>query len=105
MKKIIQEKYSTFKPTFVQEKLEELHKITLSNETVRKIMTAMNLWKPTIRSEQRMFQLRERKASYGMMIQFDGSYHEWLPDVLPLIKWCLLVAIDDATSQLVDAQF
>jgi transposase len=105
VKEIIQSKYSTFKPTFVKEKLEEQEGIILSDETVRKIMTDMNLWKPILRSEQRIFQLRERKEAHGMMIQFDGSYHVWLPDVLPLVKWCLLVAIDDATSQITKAEF
>jgi hypothetical protein len=32
-----------------------------------------------------------------MMDQFDGSYHEWLENGE---KWCLLCAVDDATSKL-----
>jgi hypothetical protein len=89
----------------VTEKLEEIDHIKISAETTRKIMTTMKLWKPSVRSEQKIFQLRERKTSYGMMTQFDGSYHEWLPLMLPGVKWCLLVAIDDATSQLVQCEF
>lgn len=87
------------------EKLQEIEHISVSDETVRKIMTHMDLWKPSVRSEQKIFQLRERKPAYGMMTQFDGSYHEWLPFALPGVTWCLLVAIDDATSQLIQCEF
>lgn len=106
VKKIITEQYSSFRPTFVHEKLYENHSINLSNETVRHIMTELWFWKPKIRKkESPPFHLRERKECYGMMIQFDGTYHIWLPDILPWEYWCLLVAIDDATSQIVDALF
>jgi len=76
---IIAEKYSEYYPTFVHEKLIQNHAITLSDETVRKIMSEMGLWKPRIRKEiTPPFKLRERRACYGSMIQFDGSYHEWV---------------------------
>ncbi len=39
---IISKHYSDFKPTFASEKLEEDHGITLSKETVRKIMIGNN---------------------------------------------------------------
>ena len=38
-----------------------------------------------------------------MMIQFDGSYHAWIDGSDE--KWCLLVAIDDATGHIVHATF
>jgi transposase len=106
VKKIITEQYSSFWPTFVHEKLQENHHITLSDETVRHMMTELWFWKPrNRRKESPPFHLRERKECYGVMTQFDGTYHIWLPDILPGEYWCLLVAIDDATSQIVDAFF
>jgi hypothetical protein len=42
-------------------------------------------------------QKRERKSWYGMMVQYDWSYHPW-------IKWktyCLLAWVDDATGKTV----
>jgi hypothetical protein len=72
-----------FKPTFVWEQLKERENIHFSVETIRKIMINMGLWKSSPRKQDSTFQLRERKGSYGVMTQFDGSYHEWLPDVLP----------------------
>lgn len=69
-------------------------------------MTQLWFWKPKMRKKDSPpFHLRERKECYGMMIQFDGTHHIWLPDILPWEYWCLLVAIDDATSQIVDALF
>ena len=100
IRSIISEKYSSFKPTFVMEKLLEIHGIQLSDEKVRAIMIDMWYWKPKLKKkEKEIFHLRERRDCYWIMIQFDGSYHEWIS----WEKWCLLVAIDDATSQLVDA--
>jgi hypothetical protein len=37
-----------------------------------------------------------------MLVQFDGSYHDWLEN--GEIQ-CLLAAVDDATSELVHAEF
>jgi hypothetical protein len=37
-----------------------------------------------------------------MMVQFDGSYHDWFEDG---VTRCLLLAIDDATSELMLAKF
>jgi len=50
-KKLLKEKYSDFGPTFAQEKLEEIHKIIMSVESVRKLMTEEKLWKPKVRRE------------------------------------------------------
>lgn len=47
-------------------------------------------------------QKRDRRPLYGMLVQFNGSYHDWLEN---WEKWCLLVAIDDATSPVIDAKF
>ena len=46
---------------------------------------------------------RERKASFGEMLQLDGSTHAWLR-LLPELKLTLLQIVDDATSRLLYAQ-
>ena len=38
-----------------------------------------------------------------MLIQMDGSYHPWLGDQAPPLT--LLIAVDDATGQMVSAWF
>ena len=52
-KKLLKEKYSDFGPTFASEKLEELHKIKMSKETVRIIMISEKLWKPKERRQSK----------------------------------------------------
>lgn len=39
------------------------------------------------------------------MDQFDGSYHAWLEDRNGWEKFCLLLAIDDATGKIPHAKF
>jgi transposase len=46
---------------------------------------------------------RERKASFGEMLQMDGSTHAWLR-LQPGLKLTLIQVVDDATSRLLYAQ-
>lgn len=103
-KKYLKEKYSDFGPTFAAEKLEENHKITLSDEKVRQIMIEGKLWNPKPKKSTSQFHSwRERKECYGEMDQFDGSYHKWLEDRNR--EMCLLLSIDDATGKITYAKF
>lgn len=45
--------------------------------------------------------LRERMSSEGLLLQMDGSHHAWNGKD----KWCLIAAIDDATSDIPYAEF
>lgn len=103
---LLREKYSDFKPTFAAEKLSELHEITRDPKTIRAIMIAEGLWttrKGKKKSEHRDW--RARKEAYGEMLQFDGSYHNWFEGRGITNEQCLLAAIDDATSTVVQAAF
>lgn len=104
VKKIIHlPEYSWFWPTFMQEKLAEIHKIQLSRETMRKIMIQEWIWQPHNKEHHIYRQRRERRSNTWDMTQFDWSYHFWFED-----RWddcCLLVAIDDATSNLLHGKF
>ena len=92
-----------FGPTFAMEQLRKQKNIVLSRETVRAIMADNNLWKSKKRTGPAIHrEWRERRAMYGELVQFDGSYHDWLEDG---IKHCLLGAIDDATSAVPHATF
>lgn len=104
MKTIVTNKYSDFGPTFAQEKLAEVHQITVGVETLRNLMTDWGLWVPKPRKKNGEYHAwRERKAQYGEMIQFDGSYHDWFEGRAPTC--CLLAAIDDATGKITKLQF
>jgi len=103
---IIKEKYEDFGPTLVSEKLREKHKIGLSKETLRTIMSEEKIWKPKKRRGATEYRMkRERKEHYGEMQQFDGSYHNWFEGRACEKEQCLLVAIDDATGQLTKVEF
>ena len=71
--KIIKNKYYDFGPLIVCEKLKEVYGITLSDETIRQIMIRNNIWKSKKRKRGQYFSWRERRSSYGELIQFDGS--------------------------------
>ena len=91
-----------FGPTFTAEKLKELHGITVSKETVRRIMMKHGVSTTGGRKKRRIQQRRlqrEPKPMFGIMIQLDGSPHKWLGEDNP--SYSLLVFIDDATSQIV----
>lgn len=92
-------KYSDFKPTFFTEKLTENHKITISSETVRKLLIKNNLWQgKRARGSKNCHVWRAPKAHKGEMIQFDGSHHRWLENRLDQ-EICLMAYIDDATNE------
>lgn len=101
---LLHKHYADFKPTFASEKLAERHKIERSPKTIRTIMINEGLWVPKKQKgteDHRSW--RQRKAAYGEMMQFDGSYHLWLENRGP--KLCLLLTIDDATSRVPHAFF
>lgn len=93
---LIREKFPDFGPTLACEKLEERHGITLSDETVRKLMIAAGIWKPR-KHKERHRKKRERRKCFGELIQMDGSHHDWLEGRGP--KLVLMVMVDDATNE------
>lgn len=99
----IKKDYYDFGPTFASEKLAERDGITVSNETVRQIMIEAGLHQPKIRKKDRIHPLRERRKQRGELVQIDGSYHAWLEDRAD--KACLLLFVDDATSEILAGEF
>lgn len=95
-------RWEDFTAVFAQQKLESLHGITLSDATVRKLMTKTELWKPRRRGAQHRA-WRQRRACVGQLVQLDGSEHDWFEGRGP--KCALLVYIDDATSLILHAEF
>ena len=95
--------YQGFGPTLASEKLLERDGIKVSKETVRQIMITSGLHKPKTRKKEKVRSLRERRPRRGELVQIDGSYHAWLEDRAE--KACLLLFIDDATSEILAAEF
>ena len=70
---------------------------------MRRILTKAGIGSPrSRRSPQHRFR-RQRMPQAGMLVQLDGSHHAWLEDRGP--KFALLLAVDDATSAVVNAAF
>jgi len=89
--------YAGFRPTYMCEKLSELHGINLSKETVRKLMIQAGVWSAKSEKRPAVHQLRSRRARKGELVQIDGSPHGWFEDRGEPCS--LLVYIDDATGR------
>lgn len=89
--------YTGFGPTFMCEKLSELHGIKISCETTRQIMIEAGVWEANKRKCPVIHQQRKRRTRSGELVQIDGSPHAWFEDRGdPCV---LIVFIDDATGQ------
>lgn len=96
-------KYPGFNDHHLTEKLKEQEQIELSRERVRRILRAHGIASPNKRRGIKHRSRRERRASEGMMLQVDGSPHDWLQGRGPPL--CLIGAIDDATGKVMGALF
>jgi hypothetical protein len=75
----------------------------VSKETLRQILMEEGLHRAKKKKKGTAHPLRERRACRGELVQIDGSYHAWLEDRAE--EACLLLFVDDATSQVLAAQF
>ena len=100
---LVSTRYADFGPTFANEKLSELHAITIGTETLRQAMIRAGLWVPKIKRRKKIHPPRERRPQFGELIQIDGSPHDWFEGRAP--RCSLIVFIDDATSKLINLRF
>lgn len=100
---LIQDHYVDFGPTLAHEYLTEKHQLPISVSSVRNIMIKRGLWNNKAHKKKRIFQLRQRRAREGELIQVDGSDEKWLEDRGP--RCTLLNFVDDATSGIMHLQF
>jgi hypothetical protein len=90
-----QERYADFGPTLACEKLAE-EGLVLSPDTLTALLKGRGLWQRR-RRRGRHRGRRERRASFGSMVQMDGSHHDWFEGRAP--RCVLMVLVDDATSR------
>ncbi|HDH33980.1 MAG TPA: hypothetical protein ENG88_00810, partial [Nitrospirae bacterium] len=96
-------KYANTNDSHFTEMLEEREGINVSRETIRRIRRSSGQKPKRRRRPVKHRSRRPRKASQGMLVQWDGSPHKWFGDDQP--PCCLLDAIDDADSKLLAAVF
>jgi len=99
---IIASKYTNCKPGFVTEKLEAYESITISDESVRRLMIEHHLWIPH-RTKKQIHQRRDRKECEGELVQIDASDHRWFENRGP--KCHLHLIVDDATGKIKGGYF
>jgi hypothetical protein len=103
---LLKKKYEDFGPTFASEKLRDTHSLDYDPKTIARIQKSLGLYTASRRSSKVVHRsYRVRRATYGDLIQFDGSYHDWLEGRGDILELCLLLAIDDATGKITHAQF
>lgn len=100
---LIVERYRDFGPTLATEKLVEVHGLQISDESVRQLMIAEEMWKPRRKRKLKVFQMRVRRACFGELVQIDGSDYDWFEGRSP--RCTLLVFVDDATGKLGELWF
>jgi len=100
---LIRSHYYDYNDCHLTEVLAEEHDIALSRSTVRRIRHAAGLRGPRKRRAPRHRSRRERYPRPGMLLQIDGSDHDWLEERGPRLT--LIAAIDDATSEVPYALF
>jgi len=95
--------YAGFNPVHLAETLAEEVGLMLSARTLRRILVAANVPQVRTRRPPKHRSRRERMARAGMLLQVDGSRHDWLEGRGPMLT--LIGGIDDATGVFTGATF
>lgn len=95
-------KYVDYNHQHLSEELES-DGIVISRPSVRRILGEVGITSPKKRRRPKHRTRRERYPQEGMLVQIDGSPHDWLEGRGPRLT--LLAAIDDATGKLLGACF
>lgn len=93
--------YYDFNVMHFKDKLEEIHSIKLSYETIRTILIQYGFHKS--KKKKKVYRRRRRMPKAGLLIQMDSSQHNWIPAIEQ--KWWLTATIDDATNEVLYAKF
>lgn len=100
---LVRDRYPDFGPTLANEKLDEVHRIAISAETLRLWMIEAKLWHGKVRRRTKPHPMRERRPRFGELVQIDGSPHDWFEGRAPSCS--LILFIDDASSRVLAAVF
>ncbi len=100
---LAQTTYAGFNQQHFTDLLGEREEVFLNRSTVRRILLQGGIRSPKKRRPPKHRKRRERYAQEGMLLQIDGSRHDWLEGRGPWLT--LIVAIDDATGKIPFALF
>ena len=100
---LVRGKYVGFNDSHLCQKLHSEEHLSVSRETVRRILRAAKLASPQKRRARQYRARRLRRPRFGMMVLTDASRHDWLEGRGPELT--LIGFQDDATSQILSAHF
>jgi transposase len=101
LESLLRTKYYDFNLTHFQEVILEREGLRAGKNVIHRIARKHGLVKRPKRRPRQIHKPRVRLPSEGMLIQFDGSEHNWFSNFV-----CdLIVGIDDATSKIVGGEF
>lgn len=93
--------YYDFNIMHFKDKLDEVHKIHLSYESIRQILIQAKEHQP--KKKRKIHRQRRRMPKAGLLEQMDSSQHRWLAHIPQ--KWWLTAIIDDASNEVPYARF
>ena len=96
-------KYAGFNDSHLWQKLVENEGLTLSRESVRRILRKAKRASPQKRRPRQYRSRRQRRPRFGLMLLTDASRHDWLEGRGPRLT--LTGFQDDATSRALAARF
>ena len=96
-------KYAGFNDSHLHEKLISNEGLTLSRASIQRILREAGIRSPQKRRAPKYRSRRERRAQEGMLLQVDGSRHDWLEGRGPYLT--LMGGVDDATNKVCAAHF
>ena len=94
--------YAGINDSHLGELLAEREGIDISRASVQRILRAAGIKSPRKHTRARYRARRERRAAAGMLVQLDGSLHDWFGTGE---RASLLAVVDDATGDVVAAVF
>ena len=100
---LVRERYRGANDCHLAELLATEEGIVVGRSTLRRLLREAGIPSPRRRRAPRYRSRRARMAQAGLLVQLDGSPHDWLEDRGPRLT--LLGAIDDATGLVVAAVF
>ena len=100
---LAQGRYAGFNHSHLTEVLAGREGIHLSRSTVRRVLLAGGVRSPRRRRARRRYLRRARYPQEGMLLQINGSRHDWLEGRGPRLT--LIGAVDDATGMVPFALF
>lgn len=99
--RLVKSTYFDFNLYHAWELLKDKHRLSVSYDTFWRWCNKHAVGRRKKRRASKARIARERMASRGMMLQMDGSFHAWNGKE----KWCLIGAIDDASSEVPACRF